>query len=972
MSTLLVNTAAMYVYTLRCAAALHAAFFRGIQQGPASYISLGWEIDRLSCAIDRLTSELHNPDSKLIHRDSRYTTGEALAIALDGAQATLVEIENTLIGLQVSRHNTVRWMEFAIKLQFQNGEERLIELKERVGYHCWALDWVLRTLTKNGVQEVLDSTQAMSAITHLQRLLYEQLDGLDNDPIIRRFEELSIYHGKNLFVDYPADAVTRIVMYWSFKAITNLHSFPETKNISPKAYLNLLKAAWLFHRIRITPTVVPRCDETKAVLALVSTELLLNFKAVIKEGIYPTWDSIKRHGDFTVYPLHVFEQTIAMPTSETIHQCVLEQEIFDKLSGINVSEKRRSRTTSSSSYSLSSTHRTRTSISPLAPPPYTETISSMSSPPIIPLPSIPPPEIPMRDPERKKRRLKSLRVDVRGESKDEAVSVSEGLRNQPNSANFTPCRPVYTQDDTPASTITRSTICTNLPRRSECDELPRSPSPTPSDIINEIYSRDSPTLGLGEYGEAVVKIEPCSPPPILISTPTSSSSDDVAVSLMELYARHQRDLYSSPSAVSSRSSVITRSSGRLGSAYSAEERIAIKHPESIRSDFNITMSSGAHTYNSRPSGNGLIIDNNRERNVDCTVDYGVRPGEREVMPEKFGAMRLKVSEICSASANWQDCIIRVFENQATGEYRLLTLRGNTIDQRLLPLATTELVPEYGYHENTPVIFLRKAKAGPDLYSIPSTSGRKLSKTSRKSSISSSNQSPPPPATPYFKFRDVEDMFIFQQAFLRESVEADVQNIRTIRYTRGFLSGEHSTHKARIQLWKPLTTEFSGNSSLTNRASVVVGRTSFTSRTTAPTEDNIIKPTRLILFLADITINIFVTDDLVHTIPQSSPRTLRIRPSTHKAFNNPKSVKACVLGDPTKDISGGFRLDRKDLEIDNQEGFADFKWFEIDFQTERECKSFSEDLSEALQQRRRERKMIQYLRKAGRGVRAGEW
>jgi hypothetical protein len=155
--------------------------------------------------------------------------------------------------------------------------------------------------------------------------------------------------------------------------------------------------------------------------------------------------------------------------------------------------------------------------------------------------------------------------------------------------------------------------------------------------------------------------------------------------------------------------------------------------------------------------------------------------------------------------------------------------------------------------------------------------------------------------------------------------------------------------------------------------VVVGRTPLTMRTTAPTEETIIKPTRLILFLDEITINIFVTDDLVHAIPLSSPRTLRIRPSSHKTFNNPTSVKACVLGDPRKDISGGFRLDKEGLGIDKQEGFEDFKWFEIDFQTEGECRAFSEHFSEALQQRRRERKMIQDLqKKAMRGVRAGEW
>lgn len=221
------------------------------------------------------------------------------------------------------------------------------------------------------------------------------------------------------------------------------------------------------------------------------------------------------------------------------------------------------------------------------------------------------------------------------------------------------------------------------------------------------------------------------------------------------------------------------------------------------------------------------------------------------------------------------------------------------------------------------------------------------------------------------------MFTFQQAFLRESVEADVQNIRTIRYTRGFLSGEHITHKARIQLWKPPATELTGGNS-SHRNSEIGGRgvpqvVTATMRTTAPSEQAIIKPTRLILYLDEVAVNIFVTDDVVQTIPQSSPRTLRIRPSSHKTFNNPGSVKACVLGDPKRDLAGGFRLDKEGIGLERQEVFDDFKWFEIEFQTEAECRCFGEEFAEALQQRRRERKMIEELRKkAVRGVKAGEW
>ena len=83
-------------------------------------------------------------------------------------------------------------------------------------------------------------------------------------------------HGRSLFASLPADSILRIVMFWTFKAITSLAPVPETNRVSPIGYLNLLKASWLFRKIRSTPAtkttiISPKYDETKAVVALVST-----------------------------------------------------------------------------------------------------------------------------------------------------------------------------------------------------------------------------------------------------------------------------------------------------------------------------------------------------------------------------------------------------------------------------------------------------------------------------------------------------------------------------------------------------------------------------------------------------------------------------------------------------------------------------------------------------------------------------
>jgi hypothetical protein len=138
----------LYIYTQRCAAALYTTFFRGVLHAPTSYLSLGREIDRLSRALEHLIDEIQDPDSKMVRCDNARAASESLGIALDGAYGSLVEVERTLVRLHVERPRTEHWIESAIKTQFDGSEERLQELHERMGYHCWAFDLVMRTLMK--------------------------------------------------------------------------------------------------------------------------------------------------------------------------------------------------------------------------------------------------------------------------------------------------------------------------------------------------------------------------------------------------------------------------------------------------------------------------------------------------------------------------------------------------------------------------------------------------------------------------------------------------------------------------------------------------------------------------------------------------------------------------------------------------------------------------------------------------------
>ena len=76
---------------------------------------------------------------------------------------------------------------------------------------------------------------------------------------------------------------------------------------------------------------------------------------------------------------------------------------------------------------------------------------------------------------------------------------------------------------------------------------------------------------------------------------------------------------------------------------------------------------------------------------------------------------------------------------------------------------------------------------------------------------------------------------------------------------------------------------------------------------------------------------FAVTDSVTIEARGRTNILRIKPSSYRAFNNPTSVRARILGNRT--ISGGFRLDKKGLSLDDEDSFDEFKWLEIDFNTE---------------------------------------
>lgn len=223
-------------------------------------------------------------------------------------------------------------------------------------------------------------------------------------------------------------------------------------------------------------------------------------------------------------------------------------------------------------------------------------------------------------------------------------------------------------------------------------------------------------------------------------------------------------------------------------------------------------------------------------------DLDERPGEVEIMKGCFQSMILSASDSFEAQSVWERCSIRIFR-KADSSVRILTFRDSGIDQRFIYPNETEIVPEYGYHKDEPVVYLRKT--GPESSKSPSSQPSNIFAGSENSSA----------ASLYYRFDNANDMFNFQLAFTGEAVELDIKAIRTVRFKRNLLDGEHSNYKPRLQLWReqPIQTVGSGSGARSLGAGSIAG--SIRSKGVA---DSILKvaSTRLVIFFEEVMVVLF--------------------------------------------------------------------------------------------------------------------
>jgi hypothetical protein len=233
--------------------------------------------------------------------------------------------------------------------------------------------------------------------------------------------------------------------------------------------------------------------------------------------------------------------------------------------------------------------------------------------PTNPPPPFPPPSIPQQSPRRKKKRPASrLRVDIRRDDHEVFAILKPPIP--------------------PSSVISFEAIVPHCSAKSTAPDVSdgpdaRSHSPAPSAFIDRIYC-DSPTLGLEDCFNDPVRIEPQTPEPVF--TPITNESTG---------ALSQQ---SSPRKLAS--SIVSRSSSESFCvlANQCQTPMGEKMPSSLAAPLlklgaQSRRESVLQAYDSRaPSFNSSASNNSW--NIEFAIEYGVKPGETEIMPESFCSM----------------------------------------------------------------------------------------------------------------------------------------------------------------------------------------------------------------------------------------------------------------------------------------------------------------------------------------------
>ncbi|RPA79320.1 hypothetical protein BJ508DRAFT_308424 [Ascobolus immersus RN42] len=902
-------------------------FFLGLVAAPSCFITLGRQLEILNDGIDRLLDENSNRNSAILRMDNKLEAQQMLRVASHGLLDALTDLEKVL---ELIRDDVdeLRWgTNMVADLRIASLEKHWKAFTEKFSFQSWKLDLLYKSLRRSSISKMLAVRERINKNMEMLLEPYGERTSMDtietdNDlsetevfrrpgesdlllgvsisEVIRRLQDSCQFGtGAKFYWKLKAETTLLIILHWTHKARLGLHELNFVGQAPLDARVNLIKAAWVLKACNAGPGSEGFfTEEVRAMLTMLACDVLYMFRSI--------WDrESQRRGSasdpqrsppITDYSIFI-DDSKPLPNPFPFPDNQMHQSIFPP---------RQSSSCPPPDPGYVQRNGNSRALSPSGGTFLHDEDEIIEGP-------------------NRLSGLESLRISKRKITSH--LSSSEHDLSIGTNASSTYSLPIEQ-----LSTLSESPEPPTIPpkRRSPPEQSSLQPPPIPPKYLRDLnatytsprndsqpsfHSSPPPTRSRPEAysagsGSGTGTASSSGSPPSRSYHAMSAPSSSADVS--DVYNGRNKEVLSPASIPMSPS----YSTGSFGATSIGAEGVVIP-----------AVPRPAYSWNERIDRQAL----------------GVRPGEVEIAPRIIPQMILKASYTGEMHGRWDDCRVRIFKDITETKLRILTVQvgsEESIDQQIVDISTAELVPEYGYHEAHPVIYIRKFR--PEVNALAN-----VQPLYQSTSL-------------YYKFRDASDMFEFQSAFLGECVETDCSAVRTIRYKKSLLDGEHNHYRGRIQIWNQEENDTfvisPSSSSVTPPA---------LSRVRSKSDVKVLS-SRIVMYWEETITTLFITDS-IEIDTKSKSRVLRIKPSSHKAFHNPTSVKAKTLG--TRDLNGGFSLAKKGLFIDDEDSFEEFKWFEIDFVNEEDKEVFAQEFQTALKERRRQRRHAEELgRLAERGVR----
>ncbi|RPB25088.1 hypothetical protein L211DRAFT_867524 [Terfezia boudieri ATCC MYA-4762] len=273
---------------------------------PTAYLALHHSLETLEDVLHQLIR---------CEIDDRLGT---LGLITHGLLDLMQELELLLMSSKVDGPRDEKWWERFAKALLDDGSssgKQYREAQENVEYFTWVGKMILRVSAHGDYTRRISATEdkldvILSKVCEELLGLYARDRGAGEESfdLKAKFSDLAMYDRQCFIGKVTFEAALRVWMFWDRKAISRLNRMDVDQCVPPDAYLDLLKSCWLFTLMRKDLRSRQLSDELKALISLISSELLFTLKLLQEKCMHvPDLDALVAEGKWAILLQSGFE-----------------------------------------------------------------------------------------------------------------------------------------------------------------------------------------------------------------------------------------------------------------------------------------------------------------------------------------------------------------------------------------------------------------------------------------------------------------------------------------------------------------------------------------------------------------------------------------------------------------------------------------------------------------------------------------